>query len=95
MTCVLSTLIYLYVMSLGYANLVCFRVFTLMQMSFISCTHAYFISIEYTMLAWGHISMPSSFALIVKWLYEPSMLKTSSLLHTLGCIIINHQKGGD
>ena len=27
----------------------------------------------------GHISMPNSFALIVKSLYEPSMLKTSSL----------------
>ena len=26
--------------------------FTLIQMSFISCTHAYFISIEYIMLAW-------------------------------------------
>ena len=26
--------------------------FTPIQMSFISCTHAYFISIEYTILAW-------------------------------------------
>ena len=51
-TCVLSTLNYLYVMSLGYAHLLCFRIFTLIQMSFISCTHAYFISIEYIMLAW-------------------------------------------
>ena len=43
----------------------------------------------------GHISLPNSFVLIVKSLYEPSMLKTSSLLHTRGCIVINHQKGGD
>ena len=41
-----------HVISLGYAHLLCFRVFTPMQMSFISCTHAYFISIEYVMLAW-------------------------------------------
>ena len=26
--------------------------FTPMQLSFISCTHAYFISVEYIMLAW-------------------------------------------
>ena len=51
-TCVLSTSIFIYVMSLGYAHLLCFRVFTSMQMSFISCTHAYFIYIEYIMLAW-------------------------------------------
>ena len=51
-TCVLNTLIFIYVMSLHYAHLVCFRVFTPMQMSFISCTHAYFISIEYIVLAW-------------------------------------------
>ena len=30
----------------------CFRVYTLMQMSFIICTHAYFISFEYIMMAW-------------------------------------------
>ena len=42
-----------------------------------------------------HISLPNSFVLIVKSLYEPSMLKTSSLLHTQSCIVINHQKGGD
>ena len=69
--------------------------FTSIQMSFISCTHAYFISIEYIMIGLGHISLPYSFVLIVKSLYEPSMLKTSSLLHTRGCIVINHQKGGD
>ena len=43
----------------------------------------------------GHISLPNSFVLIVKSLYEPSMLKTSSLLQTRGCIVINYQKGGD
>ena len=42
----------------------------------------------------GHISLPNSFVLIVKSFYEPSMLKTSSLLHTRGCIVINHQKSG-
>ena len=41
----------------------------------------------------GHIRMYNSFALIVKSLYEPSMLKISSLSHTRGCIVINHQKG--
>ena len=43
----------------------------------------------------GHISLPNSFVLIVKSLYEPSMLKTSCLLHTRCCIVINHQKEGD
>ena len=39
-----------------------------------------------------HISISNFFALIVESLYELSMLKTSSLLHTRGCIVINHQK---
>ena len=69
--------------------------FTTIQMSFISCTHAYFISIEYIMIGLGHISIPNSFILIAKSLYEPSRLKTSSLLHTRGCIVMNHQKRGD
>ena len=43
----------------------------------------------------GHISMSNSFALIVKSLYEPSMLKTSLILRTRGCVVINHQTGGD
>ena len=43
----------------------------------------------------GHISLPNSFVLIAKSLYDPSMLKTSSFLHTRGCIVINHQKGRD
>ena len=43
----------------------------------------------------GHISFTNSFVLIAKSLYEPSMLKTSSLLHTRGGIVINHQKRGD
>ena len=37
---------------LCYAHLPCFRVYTPMQMSFITCTHAYLISFEYIMLAW-------------------------------------------
>ena len=37
---------------LCYAHLLCFRVYTPMQMSFITCTHAYLISFEYIMLAW-------------------------------------------
>ena len=69
--------------------------FTPIQMSFISCTHAYFISIEYIMIGLGHISIPNSFILIAKSLYEPSRLKTSSLLHARGCIVSNHQKEGD
>ena len=44
--------LFIYVMSLDYAHLLCFHIFTPMQMSFITCTHAYFISIEYIMLAW-------------------------------------------
>ena len=43
----------------------------------------------------GHISLPNSFVLIVKSLYEPSMLKTSTLSDTRGSIVINHQKGAD
>ena len=40
----------------------------------------------------GHISLPNSFVLIDKSIYDPSMLKTSSLSHTRGGIVINHQK---
>ena len=43
----------------------------------------------------GQISLPNSFVLIVKSLYEPSMLQTSTLSHTRGGIVINHQKEGD
>ena len=43
----------------------------------------------------GRISLSNSFGLIAKSLYEPRMLKTSSLSHTRGGIVINHQKGGD
>ena len=68
--------------------------FTPIQMSFISYTHAYFTYCVHH-VGLGHISMSNSFALIVKSLYEPSILKTSSLLHTRGCIVINHQKGED
>ena len=42
-----------------------------------------------------HISLPNSFVLIDKSLYDPSMLKTSTLSHTRGSIVINHQKGED
>ena len=41
----------------------------------------------------GHINLPNSFVRIDKSLYDPSMLKTSTLLHTRGGIVINHQKG--
>ena len=37
---------------LCYALLSLLPHFTLMQMSFITCTHAYFISFEHIMLAW-------------------------------------------
>ena len=37
---------------LCYAHLLCFRSYTPMQMSFITYTHAYFISFEYIVLAW-------------------------------------------
>ena len=43
----------------------------------------------------GHISLPNSFILIDKSLCDPSMLKTSTLSHTRGGIVIAHQKGGD
>ena len=43
----------------------------------------------------GHIRMPNASVLIIKSLYEPNMLKTSSLSYTRGCIVINHQKRGD
>ena len=89
-TCVLSTLNYLYVISLVLCSFALLPHFTLMQMSFITCTHAYFISFEYIGL--GHISLSNSFVLIVKSLYDPIMLKTSSLSHTRGGIVINHQK---
>ena len=45
----------------------------------------------------GHISMPTPLVLIIKCLYEPSMLKTSPIYftHTRGSVVINHQKGRD
>ena len=43
----------------------------------------------------GHISLSNTLVLIAKSLYEPRMLKTSSLSHTRGSIVINHQKEGD
>ena len=42
-----------------------------------------------------HISLTNTFVLIDKSLYDPSMLKTSTLSYTRGSIVINHQKGGD
>ena len=95
MTCVLSTLNLLYVISLVLCSFALLPRFTPMQMSFITCTHAYFISLEYINVGLGHISLPNSFVLIVKRLYEPSMLKTSTRSHTRGGIVINQQKGGD
>ena len=53
----------------------------------------YIFGVHYVGL--GHISLTNSFVFIAKSLYEPSMLKTSSLSHTRGGIVINHQKGGD
>ena len=91
-TCVLSTLNYLYVISLVLCSFALLPRSTPMQMSFITCTHAYFISFWVHYVGLGHISLPNSFVLIVKSLYDPSMLKTLTLLHTRGSIIINHQK---
>ena len=51
-TCVLSTLNYLYVISLVLCSFALLPHFTPMQISFITCTLAYFISFEYIMLAW-------------------------------------------
>ena len=89
-TCVLSTLIYIYVMSLGYAHLLCFCI--LLQYKW-----ALLMLISYHCVGLGHISMPNPISLVVKCLDEPSMLKTSpiSYTHTQGYVVINHQKGGD
>ena len=43
----------------------------------------------------GHISLPNTFVLISKSLYEPSLLKNSSLSYTQDSIVINHQKEED
>ena len=80
---------------LCYAHLLLLPRLTPMQMSFIICTHAYFISFGVHYVGLDHISLTNSFVLIAKSLYEPSMLKTSTLSHTRGGIVINHQKGGD
>ena len=42
----------LYVISLVLCSFALLPRFTPMRMSFITCTHAYFISFEYIMLAW-------------------------------------------
>ena len=78
--------LYFEVISLVLCSFALLPCFTPMQMSFITCTHAYFISLEYINVGLGHISLPNSFVLIDK---------SSSLSHTRGGIVINHQKGGD
>ena len=52
LTCVLSTLNLLYVISLVLCSFALLPCFTPMQMSFTTCTHAYSIPFEYIMLAW-------------------------------------------
>ena len=92
-TCVLSTLILKY-MSYHLIMLICFAsafYFDSNELYFLYSCLIHIYCIHHVGL--GHVSMSNSFALIVKSLYEPSMLKTSSLTHTLGCIVINHQKG--
>ena len=92
-TCVLFTLTYIY-MSCHLVMLIWFA-----SAFYSDSNELYFLYSCLIHIYWvhhvglGHISMSNSFALIVKSLYEPSMLKTSSLTHTWGCIVINHQKG--
>ena len=93
-TCVLSTLNYLYVITC--VMLICFA-----SAFYSNANELYYL---YSCLfhiyrvhhvGLGHISLPNTFVLIVKSLYEPSMLKTTSLSHTQGGIVINHQKRRD
>ena len=95
MTCVLSILNHLYVISLVLCS------FAFASAFYSDANELYYLYSCLFHIFWvhyvglGHISLPNSFVLIVKSLYEPSMLKTSSLSHTWGGIVINHQKGGD
>ena len=93
MTCVLSTLDYLYVISLVlclFDLLLCFYSDANERCYLYSCLFHIF-GVHYDGL--GHISLTNSFVLIDKSLYDPSMLKTSTLSYTRGGIVINHQKG--
>ena len=94
-TCVLSTLNYLYVISLVLCSFALLPRFTPMQneLYFLYSCLFHIFGVHYVGL--GHISLTNSFVLIAKSLYEPSMLKTSTLSHTRGYIVIDHQKEGD
>ena len=95
MICVLSTLDYLNVISLVLCS------FGLLPHFYSDANELYYLysclfhifGVHYDSL--GHISLLNTFVLIDKSLYDPSMLKNSSLSHTRGGIVINHQKGGD
>ena len=93
MTCVLSTLNYLYVISLVLCS------FAFASTFYSDANELYLLYSCLFHIFWihcvglGHISLSNSSVLIVKSLCDPSMLKTSSLSHTRGSIVINHQKG--
>ena len=95
MTCVLSTLNYLYVISLVLCSFVIASAF------YSDANELYYLYSCLFHIFWVHhvglvhISLTNTFVLIDKSLYDPSMLKTSTLSHTRGSIVINHQKGGD
>ena len=95
MTCVLSTLNYLYVISLVLCSFVFASVFysdaNELYLLYSCLFHIFWVQC----VGLGHIRLSNSFVLIVKSLCDPSMLKTSSLSYTRGSIVINHQKGGD
>ena len=67
---------YIYVMSLGYAHLLCFRILFHFKWALL---HVLMLNSYFCVhhVGLGHTSMPNSFVRIVKCLYEPSMLKTS------------------
>ena len=95
MTCVLSTLNSLYVISLVFCS------FAFASVFYFDANELYYLYLCLFYIFWvhyvglGHISLPNTFVLIAKSLYEPSMLKTSSLSHTWVSIVINHEKWGD
>ena len=89
----LSTLNYLYVISLVLCSFAFASTFysDANELYLLYSCLFHIFGVHYDSL--GHISLLNTFVLIDKSLYDPSMLKTSSLSHTQGGIVINHQKG--
>ena len=111
MTCVTSTLHYLYVISLvlcsfAYASafilwskwallfvlMLAFILWSKWALLFVLMLNSY---LRVHCVGLGHISLPNSFVLIDKSLYEPSPSKKTSLFHILEVVLSSITKKGE